>query len=71
VRKEKKKGELKAYHWTLLGQHVAAVTFGSAVGVTLLVRSLGTLAIANSNVDSLRGLRGNVIIDISVVGCWC
>jgi hypothetical protein len=54
MRKEKKKGEPKTYCWTLLGQHVAAVAFGSAVGVALIVGSLRMLAIADGNVNSLR-----------------
>src|SRR5947208_16870447 len=58
------------YRWTLLGQHqqhVATVTFHSSVGVALVVRSLRMLTIADGDVDSLRGSRGNVVIDIGVI----
>jgi hypothetical protein len=66
VRKEKKKGEPKTYHWTLLGQHTAAVTFGSAISIALVVGSSEMLVIADGNVNSLRGSRGNIVVDISV-----
>ena len=41
--------------------------FGGSVGVAIVVGGLGTLAVADIDVNSLRGARGNVVVDISVV----
>jgi len=41
--------------------------FGGGVGVAIVVGGLGTLAVADVNVDSLRGARGNVVVDIRVI----
>ena len=58
VGQEKKKGEPKTYCRTLLGQHMAVVAFGGSVGIGIVVGSLGKLAVADSDVNSLRGARG-------------
>jgi hypothetical protein len=44
-----------------------AFALDGGVGIALVVRSLGMLTIADCNVDSLRGTRGNVVIDIGVI----
>jgi len=41
--------------------------FGGGVGVAIVVGGLGMLAVADVNIDSLRGARGNIIVDISVI----
>jgi len=41
--------------------------FGGGVGVAIVVGGLRTLAVADVNVDSLRGARGNVVVNIGVV----
>jgi len=41
--------------------------FGSSVGVAIVVGGLRMLAVADVDVDSLRGARGNVVVDIGVV----
>ena len=58
VGQEKMKGEPKTYCQTLLGQHVAVVAFGGSVSVGIVIGSLRKLAVANGDVDSLRGARG-------------
>jgi len=62
---EKKNGELKTYCWTLLGQHIAMVAFGSDVSIAIVDGSLRTCAVADGDVDSLRGTRGEY--DIGVI----
>jgi len=58
VGQEKKKGEPKTYCWTLLGQHVAVVAFSGGVSIGIVIGSLRKLAVADGDVDSLRGARG-------------
>jgi len=41
--------------------------FGGGVGIAIVVGGLGTLAVADVDVNSLRGARGNVVVDIRVV----
>jgi len=41
--------------------------FGSGIGIAIVVGGLGMLAVADVNVNSLRGVRGNVVVDIGVV----
>jgi len=41
--------------------------FGGSVGVAIVVGGLRTLAIADVDVNSLRGARGNVVVDIGVI----
>jgi len=41
--------------------------FGGGVGIAIVVGGLRTLAVADVDVDSLRGARGNVVVDIGVV----
>jgi len=41
--------------------------FGSSVGVAIVVGGLRTLAVADVDVNSLRGARGNVVVNISVI----
>src|SRR5579863_8732964 len=67
VRQEKKKGEPKTYCWTLLGQHMAVVAFGGSIGIAIVVRSLGMLAVANGDINNLRGVRGNIVVNIGVI----
>jgi hypothetical protein len=67
VRKGKREGEPKTCCWTLLGQHVAVVAFDGGVGIPLVVGSLGMLAITDGDIDTLRGAKGNVVVDIGVV----
>jgi len=70
VGQEKKKGEPKTYCWTLLGQHVAVVAFSGGVGIGIVVGSLRKLAVADGDVDSLRGARGECRRRYWCC-CWC